>query len=112
MQGEREDRKMTQEISALRSEMNERFRGIEKWLERVTDAIERQSENRERLIALEAKNDVLVKAHDDNVTWLKELQKSHGNLKETVIKLSVYGSIAATIGAAVISLVVKNFFGA
>lgn len=112
----------TDEIHSLRSEMNARLTQVEKWLERVTVAMEKLTDNRERLLVLEVRFKSELERQDREIEALREDMaevtktlkclnaESHGqNL--SIARLSTFkaGVIAVVtmIGSGLISLAVK-----
>lgn len=69
------------DLAVLRAEMGARLSAVEKWLERVTAAIEKLSDNRERLVILE----VQFKAELEHIQQdIKGLKSDFIELKQAV----------------------------
>lgn len=68
-------------LAALRTEMNARLTQMENWLERVTVAVEKLSENRERLTVMEVKFQAEMELVRRDLAELRQVQTE---LKTTV----------------------------
>lgn len=77
---------MTDEIHSLRQEMNARLTQVEKWLERVTVAMEKLTDNRERLLVLEVRMKAELERQDRDLAAIRE---AHGELRVLLRDLSV-----------------------
>lgn len=115
-----------EDISGLRNEMNARLTQVEKWLERVTVAMEKLTDNRERLLVLEVRFKAELERQDREIegmrTDLAEIKKilkclnteNHGQ-NVTIARLSMFkaGVLAAVTmaGSGVISFFVKKWGG-
>ena len=59
------------QIDTLRAEMNARLQALEKWLERTTVAVERLTENRDRILVLETRFDAAMEQIGREIGGLK-----------------------------------------
>lgn len=103
------------DIQGLKDHVEARFAGLERWLERVSTAIEKHGENRERTIVLEARFDALERRVIANETRIEQkldtLTRKIGDGSEKLITFGVYFAIAGTALSFVAPVILKKFLG-
>lgn len=98
-------------LAALRTEMNARLTQMENWLERVTVAVEKLSENRERLTVMEVKFQAemelvrrdlaeLRQAQTELKTTVQGLRSENAGQNEKLAKLDMFKAGALVLGTA------------
>ncbi|KAA0573373.1 hypothetical protein FZ029_20560 [Azospirillum sp. Sh1] len=106
---------MSQEIQALKEHVEARFAGLERWLERVTAAIEKQGENKERLIVVETKHQLLeerIASHERAVeTKIDQLNSKVSAGNEKIIKFGVYFAVCGFVLTVIAPILLKKFLG-
>lgn len=113
---------MTQEISALRERIESRVLGLEnsvdarlasleKWLERVTAAVERQAEARERLTAVEFRigaHEIISSKQDERI---KDVEVKCSSLKETIVRWTAGASVVVAVVTTIVPYILNKFLG-
>ena len=117
---------MAQEVEQLRGEVRSslqtlqatfdaRFTGLEKWLERVSTALEKQAESRERLIVLETRQLEQTRRHDELEKRFDEHRRAsdadRATMREQLIKYGVYFAGALAVLTLAAPVLLKKFFG-
>ncbi|KAA5604436.1 hypothetical protein F1188_16390 [Roseospira marina] len=99
-----------QGLTVFRTEINARIENIEKWLERVTVAVEKLTENRERIVVLELKLKAELTRQDREIELLHQemtkiaevlanIRKDNTRQAVSIAKLDVVkGGALAVIG--------------
>ncbi|CAO3459890.1 hypothetical protein [Azospirillum argentinense] len=95
---------MSQEIQGLRDHFEARFTGLEKWLERVTTAVEKQSEQKERLIIVETR----LTASEERV---RSLEAKVAEMQPQLVKYGVYCAGGLGVLTLLGPFLLKKFFG-
>lgn len=98
-----------QDIDRLREHFDDRFIGMERWLERVTVAIDKLAENRERVMVVEA----AVLGIREDVSKLESASidaiKARGDIRIDVVKLMTIGSMVMAVVSIAIPIAITLF---
>lgn len=101
---------MSQELSSLRDYVETRFVGLEKWLERVTTAVEKQNADRERIIVLETMAIQTAARLTDLEKKIEAISAGQSSLKETVIRWTAGGAVVIATVTYVAGPLIKAIF--
>ncbi len=95
-------------INSLRAHVDARFQAFEGWLERISTAVERLSENRERIVALESKYDT---GHEHTERRLRNLEDQIVETRIQGVRNSIMCSGFMAVALIAIELVVRKMVG-
>lgn len=98
-------------INSLRDHMDQRISGIERWLERVSTAIDKLAENRERISVAETK---LTSVELLVAQQAQDMAKIKNDLADHKIKTArIFGMITLVglLAGIILPLVLKSYMG-